>query len=167
MALTDKLTAIGNAIRSKTGGNAALSLTDMATAISNLSIGTNKSLKYAMWSQTVGTNGKNHIINLQTRMGNDYSATVPFVLIYPCGTASSHVVYEWTNATMITYSGGASQTITKGVVPFGSTSDSNYRGNSITVYKSNHEMNLQSSVALSTTGSTTSGTDYFILLWAA
>ena len=37
MALTDKLTAIGNAIRGKTGGSAQLSLTDMATAITNLS----------------------------------------------------------------------------------------------------------------------------------
>lgn len=36
MALTSKLTAIANAIRSKTGGTAKLSLDEMATAISNI-----------------------------------------------------------------------------------------------------------------------------------
>ena len=36
MALTDKLTAIANAIRAKTGGSAALTLTDMPTAISGI-----------------------------------------------------------------------------------------------------------------------------------
>ena len=39
MALTDKLTAIGNAIRNKTGGSSQLSLTEMATAISNIQTG--------------------------------------------------------------------------------------------------------------------------------
>lgn len=36
MALTSKLTAIGNAIRSKTGGSALLSLDDMVTAIGDM-----------------------------------------------------------------------------------------------------------------------------------
>lgn len=36
MALTDKLTAIANAIRSKTGGNAKLTLDEMAAAIYNI-----------------------------------------------------------------------------------------------------------------------------------
>ena len=37
MALTDKLTAIGNAIRTKTGGTNLLTLDQMATEISNIS----------------------------------------------------------------------------------------------------------------------------------
>lgn len=40
MALTDKLTAIGNAIRSKTGGTAQLTLDGMVTAINGIETGT-------------------------------------------------------------------------------------------------------------------------------
>ena len=39
MALTDKLTAIGNAIRAKTGGSSQLTLAQMATEISNIPTG--------------------------------------------------------------------------------------------------------------------------------
>ena len=39
MALTDKLTAIANAIRSKTGSTNAMTLDEMATEISNISVG--------------------------------------------------------------------------------------------------------------------------------
>lgn len=39
MALTDKLTAIANAIRSKTGGTEKLSLDGMATAINGITVG--------------------------------------------------------------------------------------------------------------------------------
>lgn len=39
MALTDKLTAIGNAIRAKTGDTALIPLSDMATAIANIPSG--------------------------------------------------------------------------------------------------------------------------------
>ena len=39
MALIDKLTAIANAIRSKTGGSSSLTLTQMATEIANISTG--------------------------------------------------------------------------------------------------------------------------------
>lgn len=41
MALTDKLTAIGNAIRSKTGKNELLTIENMVSEISNLEIGSN------------------------------------------------------------------------------------------------------------------------------
>lgn len=40
MALTDKLTAIANAIRAKTGGTSELTLDNMATEIANISVGT-------------------------------------------------------------------------------------------------------------------------------
>ena len=43
MALTDKLTAIANAIRAKTGGTSELTLDDMATEISNISVGSGSS----------------------------------------------------------------------------------------------------------------------------
>ena len=43
MALTDKLTAIANAIRAKTGGTSELTLDDMATEIANISVGTGSS----------------------------------------------------------------------------------------------------------------------------
>lgn len=39
MALTDKLTAIGNAIRGKTGGTELLTLDEMATAIEGIESG--------------------------------------------------------------------------------------------------------------------------------
>ena len=39
MALTDKLTAIANAIRNKTGGTNNMTLDEMATAITNISVG--------------------------------------------------------------------------------------------------------------------------------
>ena len=39
MALTDKLTAIANAIRSKTGGTESMTLDEMATAILNITVG--------------------------------------------------------------------------------------------------------------------------------
>lgn len=39
MALTDKLTAIADAIRSKTGGTEPMTLDEMATAILNISVG--------------------------------------------------------------------------------------------------------------------------------
>ena len=44
MALTDKLTAIANAIRAKTGGTSELTLDDMATEIANISVGTGSSV---------------------------------------------------------------------------------------------------------------------------
>ena len=43
MALTDKLTAIANAIRAKTGGTNTMTLDEMATAITNISVGTGSS----------------------------------------------------------------------------------------------------------------------------
>ena len=43
MALTDKLTAIANAIRGKTGSSDKYTLEGMATAITNLSTGTDTS----------------------------------------------------------------------------------------------------------------------------
>ena len=43
MALIDKLTAIANAIRAKTGGTSELTLDDMATEIANISVGTGSS----------------------------------------------------------------------------------------------------------------------------
>ena len=43
MALTDKLTAIANAIRAKTGGTSELTLDNMATEIANISVGTGSS----------------------------------------------------------------------------------------------------------------------------
>lgn len=44
MALTDKLTAIANAIRAKTGGTSELTLDEMATEIANISVGTGSSV---------------------------------------------------------------------------------------------------------------------------
>ena len=52
MALTDKLTAIANAIRAKTGGSSALTLTEMATAIGNIPTGITPS-----GSINIGANG--------------------------------------------------------------------------------------------------------------
>ena len=43
MALIDKLTAIANAIRAKTGGTNTMTLDDMATEIANISVGTGSS----------------------------------------------------------------------------------------------------------------------------
>ena len=43
MALTDKLTAIANAIRNKTGGTNNMTLDEMATAITNISVGSSGS----------------------------------------------------------------------------------------------------------------------------
>lgn len=43
MALTDKLTAIANAIRAKTGGTSELTLDNMATEIANISVETGSS----------------------------------------------------------------------------------------------------------------------------
>ena len=39
MALTDKLTAIANAIRAKTGGTNTMTLDEMAVAIANITTG--------------------------------------------------------------------------------------------------------------------------------
>lgn len=39
MALTDKLTAIADAIRSKTGGTDTMTLDEMVTEISNMTVG--------------------------------------------------------------------------------------------------------------------------------
>ena len=44
MALTDKLTAIANAIRVKTGGTEPMTLDDMATEIANISVGSGSSV---------------------------------------------------------------------------------------------------------------------------
>lgn len=52
MALTDKLTAIANAIRAKTGSSATLTLTEMATAIGNIPTGITPS-----GSINIGANG--------------------------------------------------------------------------------------------------------------
>lgn len=47
MALTDKLTAIGDAIRGKTGGTEPLTLDQMATEIANISSGGGGSIDFA------------------------------------------------------------------------------------------------------------------------
>lgn len=56
MALTDKLTAIGNAIRAKTGGTSPLTLTQMVDAIGSISGGGYVSPYYAEYDFTQGLN---------------------------------------------------------------------------------------------------------------
>ena len=58
MALTDKLTAIGNAIRARTGGSSLLSLTDMPTAIAGIQDephGVLKGIERQITTQTTNT----------------------------------------------------------------------------------------------------------------
>lgn len=55
MALINKLEAIGDAIRSKTGGTEELTLDEMATAISSLSTGSTGTIQTAMISRANGT----------------------------------------------------------------------------------------------------------------
>ena len=43
MAITNKLTAIGDAIRNKTGSNNTMKLDEMVTEISNISVGSGSS----------------------------------------------------------------------------------------------------------------------------
>ena len=61
MALTDKLTAIGNSVRSKTGDTNLLTLDEMATAIENISnsgtpieISTDIEMETVLSSENVG-----------------------------------------------------------------------------------------------------------------
>ena len=110
MALTDKLTAIGDAIRSKTGGNSALSLTEMATAISNLSVGA-PTLKYSYWVDNVTYNGsaQSFEIDVETHMnnGNDFTATTPFIIVMPWYPSAygSGVSIGWSGASIIKFDG--------------------------------------------------------------
>ena len=77
MALTDKLTAIADAIRGKTGGTDALTLDAMAAAISAL--------------ETGGSGGSMESGELTTTSANYYRFTIPVsskkthVVIYPKG----------------------------------------------------------------------------------
>lgn len=76
MALTDKLTAIGDAIRGKTGDSSLLSLDDMATAITDI--------------QTAGTetgtlDGYNISITARSGYTGEFTMTIPSSTIYVNG----------------------------------------------------------------------------------
>lgn len=113
MALTDKLSAIGNAIRGKTGGSSLLSLDDMATAITNLSTGSSTpTYHFAYWSEDInsykydtGTYDQHFVIDVATNMGQDFTSTTPFIIIMPwsSGTNTNAIGYE--RSGIITYDG--------------------------------------------------------------
>ena len=71
MALTDKLTAIGNAIRAKTGKSGTLTLPQMATEIGNITTGIEPQ-KYS-WTQTSEA-VRNYLANV-TYNPSDYSSS--------------------------------------------------------------------------------------------
>ena len=92
MALTDKLTAIGNAIRGKTGGTDLLTLDQMATEISNISSSGGGSWSTATItaptttynktfdiSNYVSDNNKNWMLFLSATYSSSYSWETAFI----------------------------------------------------------------------------------------
>ena len=92
MALTDKLTAIGDAIRGKTGGSAQLSLTDMATSITNLSIGT--PLEGNIETKAITLTSGTYASAIFGDIGWNPSSYANWIFIFPVasGTSSSQTV---------------------------------------------------------------------------
>lgn len=86
MALTDKLVAIGDAIRSKTGSTEAMTLDAMATAITNLSSGGGGggTLSYAQLNRTAYT-GSTRTFDLTEYLAAS-SGTVYFITQYATTT---------------------------------------------------------------------------------
>ena len=76
MALTDKLSAIGNAIRGKTGDSSLLSLDDMATAITDIQ---------AAGTETGTLDGYNISITARSGHTGEFTMTIPSSTIYVNG----------------------------------------------------------------------------------
>lgn len=78
MALTDKLSAIGSAIREKTGGTELLTLDAMATAIQGIQTGGGGELKYMQvtttFSMSKGKSGTQTVSNVN--LPTEYSFTL-------------------------------------------------------------------------------------------
>ena len=72
MALTDKLTAIGNAIRSKTGKSAALTLPEMVTEIGSITGGFENEVVFS----ALNSSAQGYLNDSANYSANDYSTTV-------------------------------------------------------------------------------------------
>lgn len=83
MALINKLTAIGDAIRSKTGETAEMTLEEMATAITNLSTGSTGTLQTA----TITSIGNRIYVDNYVASGEN------FILFYTAYSGSSGANY--------------------------------------------------------------------------
>lgn len=85
MALTDKLTAIANAIRGKTGGTNTMTLDEMAVAIANISVGTGSSVdnKRHIVKDTKRTYDNFKLWSYKGFAGNaDFEAVAPYTTSY-------------------------------------------------------------------------------------
>lgn len=89
MALTDKLTAIGNAIRGKTGGSSQLSLTDMATAISGLQIDSGPHGAFRNIEISISTKTTNKEYTVSFNVGQVINYNRNWALFFPILTAAN------------------------------------------------------------------------------
>lgn len=84
MALTDKLTAIANAIRTKAGTTEQMSLEAMATAINNLVINTGTNIRFGHTQPT--SNMSSYTLNLE-----NYAKTQPvYIFFVVCNSGGSN-----------------------------------------------------------------------------
>ena len=82
MALTDKLTAIGNAIRAKTGGTAALTLPEMAAAVSAIPTGITNCVTALYHNATAkGGGGSVTLMSGNSFIAENYNNAKAFALV--------------------------------------------------------------------------------------
>ena len=103
MALTDKLTAIANAIRAKTGGANQLTLDEMVIAIQNISVGTGSSgdNKHYFVKDTKRVDSTLRLWNYKGFAGNaDFEAVAPYTNKYQTFTTDVMDLSNYSKAVM-------------------------------------------------------------------
>lgn len=99
MALIDKLTAIGNAIRNKTGKIGTLTLDQMPQEIESITTGGNYSDKYVEWLKSIADSaGKNYWYNLFWDTYQDYGNRRRYRSTFNCDQADG--TQFWTAQTL-------------------------------------------------------------------
>lgn len=94
MALTDKLTAIGDAIRTKTGSAGLLTLDQMATEIANISGGSGGDIDFNIQSIQVANSASTSFTQL-TLTPDDNKNNIWIIPLRP-STGTSNAYVRWT-----------------------------------------------------------------------
>lgn len=94
MALTDKLTAIGDAVRTKTGGTDLLTLDQMATEIANISGGGGGDIDFNIEQITVQSSASTSFTQLT--LTPDVNKNNIWIIPLRSNTGSSNAYVRWT-----------------------------------------------------------------------
>ena len=103
MALTDKLTAIANAIRGKTGGSASMTLDEMAAAITGLQT---DGYKKSDTAYTLTLINSSSVLKGELKPGESKAVKGNYLKVSPYVNSSRHMFISDDGALLVSYKEG-------------------------------------------------------------